>query len=172
MAAADFIARFHMQRHPEGGYYVETYRADVNVDVERGVRAASSAILFLVAGSDFSAFHRIESDELWHFHCGAPLEVVSIDASGALSVTKLGNVAEADDVVCQCLVRRHTWFASRLCRSPDGTVSDDAFALVGCTVSPAFDFVDFELAQRHRLLLEYPQHEQIINELTRAQQIS
>jgi uncharacterized protein len=151
--------------HPEGGYYAVTYKSDLTIAqdalpaVFHGDRSASTAIYFLLSGSDFSAFHRIASDELWHFYAGTPLIVYVIDPEGNYSELKLG-VGSDEGEVFQAVVKAGCWFASR--------VKDAAgFALVGCTVAPGFDFADFELARRSELTAAYPQHRKIIEELTR-----
>jgi predicted cupin superfamily sugar epimerase len=110
----------------------------------------------LLHGSDFSAFHRIASDELWHFYAGGALVVYVIEPNGDYSELHLGS-----DGDFQGVVRAGCWFASRL--------KDAAsFALVGCTVAPGFDFADFELAARSELVHAYPQHQRLIEELTRG----
>jgi predicted cupin superfamily sugar epimerase len=151
-----WIEHLGLSPHPEGGYYRVTYKSDLPVATDRGERAASTAIYFLLHGRDFSAFHRIASDELWHFYAGSALVVCVIDPDGSYSELHLGN-----DGVFQGVVKAGCWFASRL--------KDDAsFALVGCTVAPGFDFADFELAARSELVRAYPQHQRLIEELTRG----
>jgi predicted cupin superfamily sugar epimerase len=139
--AAYWIEKLGLERHPEGGYYRQTYRAD------------------LLDGEDFSAFHRLRSDELWHFYVGGSLVVHVIEKNGQYSETQLGSDPEASEVF-QAVVKAGCWFASRLRDSR-------SFALVGCTVAPGFDFEDFELAKREELLRRYPQHRQVIQSLTR-----
>jgi len=157
------ISHLYLKPHPEGGWYSETYRSDETTTGLparfSGERNFSTAIYFLLPGSSFSAFHRILSDEMWHFYDGDMLEVLVIDESGALSIIQLGRDTDRGQVF-QAVVRRGQWFASR-CSVPEG------FSLVGCTVSPGFDFADFELADRSALLQLYPQHEAHIKALTR-----
>ena len=158
-----YITRFNLQPHPEGGWYAETYRSSESTNQlpERfaGPRNFSTAIYFLMPGNSFSAFHRIKSDELWHFYDGDMLEVFVIDEQGAMQIIRLGRDT-ANGEVFQATVRAGLWFASR-CSVKDG------FSLVGCTVSPGFDFADFEMANRAELLKQYPRHSQYVNELTR-----
>jgi uncharacterized protein len=162
--AAYWIEKLKLAPHPEGGFYRQTYRADLVLAGEAlppqfaGPRAVSTAIYFLLEGEDFSAFHRLRSDELWHFYIGEPLVVHVIDGNGAYSEIHLGNNPEAGEVL-QAVVKAGCWFASRV---RDGK----SFALVGCTVSPGFDFEDFELAKRAELVKPYPQHRKIIEQLT------
>ena len=151
--------------HPEGGYYRVTYQSDLTIvqdalpSMFHGDRSASTAIYFLLAQNDFSAFHRIASDELWHFYAGSALIVYVIDPEGNYSELHLGPACEAGEVF-QAIVKAGCWFASRL-KDPAG------FALVGSTVAPGFDFADFEMAKRSELTATYPKHRNLIEELTR-----
>ena len=160
-----WIDRLSLSRHPEGGYYRVTYQSELTIVQHalpsrfHGARSASTAIYFLLAQKDFSAFHRIASDELWHFYAGSGLIVYVIDPEGNYSELQLGNAFE-DGEVFQAVVKAGCWFASRL-KDPAG------FALVGCTVAPGFDFADFEMAKRPELTAAYPKHRKLIEELTR-----
>ena len=125
-----------------------------------GARAASTAIYFLLEGKNFSAFHRLRSDEVWHLYAGEALVVHVIEPDGNYSAIGLGTDLEAGQVL-QAVVRAGCWFASH--------VADwKSFALVGCTVAPGFDFADFEMAKREELAARYPQHRELIEQLTRA----
>jgi hypothetical protein len=124
-------------------------------------RAASTAIYFLLRGEEFSAFHRLRSDEVWHFYVGAALVVHVIDEGGRYSEILLGRDPDGGEVL-QAVVKAGCWFASRV---RDGK----GFALVGCTVAPGFEFDDFEMARREELVREYPQHRGVIDRLTREQ---
>jgi uncharacterized protein len=159
-----WINHLGLSPHPEGGYYRATYKSDLTIarsalpSSYQGDRSASTAICFLLDGRDFSAFHRIASDEVWHFYCGSSLVVYVIDPEGDYSELHLGG---GSDEVFQAVVKAGCWFASR--------VKDAAgFALVGCTVAPGFDFADFELAVRSELVAAYPQHRKLLEELTRV----
>jgi len=163
--AAYWIEKLKLESHPEGGYFRQTYRSDLILPRGAltkqftGDRVASTAIYFLLDGDNFSAFHRLRSDELWHFYAGSPLVVYVIDADGEYSEIVLGSDPDAGEVL-QAVVKAGCWFASR--------VQDrNSFALVGCTVSPGFDFEDFELAKRAELAKSHPQHRKIIEQLTR-----
>lgn len=149
--------------HPEGGYYRETYRAPLHVEVGGKVRSASTAIYFLLGAGDLSALHRIASDEVWHFYAGEDLEVLSIDPQGALTRHRVGP-DPSTGAVFQCMVPAGCWFGSRLA-APSGPT---AFALVGCTVAPGFDFVDFEIGVRSELQQAFPAHAAVIGEFTRS----
>jgi predicted cupin superfamily sugar epimerase len=114
---------------------------------------------FCLGGNDFSALHRLRSDEIWHFYTGSGLIVHVIDPAAEYSCIRLGSDAENGEVL-QAVVRAGCWFASEL-------ADRSSFALVGCTVSPGFDFEDFELGKRLELVRCYPQHRRVIERLTR-----
>lgn len=159
-----WIDQLQLQPHPEGGYYRETYRAALTLPHSAlpghgGNRAACTAIYFLLAGEQFSAFHRIRSDELWHFYAGSGLAVHVLTPTGEYQQIWLGSNS-AQDEHFQAVVAAGCWFGSSL-RRP-GT-----WALVGCTVAPGFDFADFEIAKCSTLQAQYPQHRSIIERLTR-----
>ncbi len=167
LAATDaqrWIDRLHLELHPEGGFYRQTYRASLTLlgaalPGYSGDRAASTAIYFLLAGNQFSAFHRLRSDEVWHFYAGSGLVIHVIEPGGNYRQLLLGSNHAAGEQF-QAVVPAGCWFGSSL-RQPD------TFALVGCTVAPAFDFADFEMAKHDELAAQYPQHCNIIERLTR-----
>ncbi len=158
MQNAEFwIKQLGLTKHPEGGYYRETYRASGKINVH-GERNYSTAIYFLLNKSDISKLHRLKSDEIWHFYEGSSLTIFAIDQQGELSKIKLGLNTDRGEVF-QVVIKAGTWFGARL--------NDRAgYVLVGCTVSPGFDFQDFELAKREELVSLFPQHKKIIEELT------
>ena len=160
-----WIEKLQLEEHPEGGYFRQTYRSEVSIAREAlpagfaGARAASTAIYFLLEGENFSAFHRLRSDEVWHFYAGDPLVVHVIEPEGNYSSILLGCDLEAGQVL-QGVVRAGCWFASH--------VADwNSFSVVGCTVAPGFEFDDFELGKRAELVATYPQHREFIHRLTR-----
>jgi uncharacterized protein len=163
--ASYWIEKLQLERHPEGGYFRQTYRSDIQIAAEAlparfsGARTASTAIYFLLGGNDFSAFHRLRSDEIWHFYAGSGLIVHVIDPAAEYSRIHLGSDAENGEAL-QAVVGAGCWFGSEL-------ADRSSFALVGCTVSPGFDFEDFELGKRLELVRCYPQHRRIIERLTR-----
>ena len=167
MDARFYIDALQLSPHPEGGFYRETYRStsqvallpDADAQHDAVVRSSSTGIYFLLGQGNFSAFHRIASDEMWHFYAGQALEVLELRASGDLIRTRLGADMRHGEVP-QYVVRANTWFASRVC-------AGGSFALVGCTVAPGFDFADFCLADRAALTQQFPGHEPVIAELTR-----
>jgi uncharacterized protein len=163
--AQHWIDRLNLQPHPEGGWYRQTYRAALTLPRSAlaghsGDRAASTAIYFLLADEQFSALHRLRSDEVWHFYTGSSLIVHVITPDGGYQQLLLGSDPESDEQF-QAVVPAGCWFGSSL-RHPN------TYALVGCTVAPGFDFADFEMARRDQLTAQYPQHRTIIERLTRS----
>ncbi len=152
----ELIRRFDLQPHPEGGFFRETYRAAhvVRRDGSADPRSASTAIYYLLCDGAHSAWHRIRSDEVWHFYAGDPLNVYVLDDDGALAVHRLGDALEHPDCVFQAVVPAGRWFAAQ-CDEANGAAN---MALVGCTVAPGFEFSEFEIADVESLLREYPQH--------------
>ena len=165
-AAAYWIEKLQLTRHIEGGAFREIYRSPLTIPrrslpvLFQGERNISTSIYFLLEKEEFSAFHRIASDELWHFYFGDPLIVYDIDEKGQLTQHQLGNDPSGNETL-QCLVKAGHWFGARLQQGGE-------YALVGCTVSPGFDFDDFALAHRATLIQQYPQHEALITSLTRS----
>ena len=156
----DLIARLHLQPHPEGGFFRETYRSNANVFRQEAknidqARSASTAIYYLLCDGAHSSWHRIRSDEVWHFYAGTPLDVHVLGDDGSLTTLRLGNAIEHPDAVFQTVVPAGLWFAAE-CVDPAG------FALTGCTVAPGFEFSEFELADVDVLLAAYPRHREHI----------
>ena len=160
--AQTYIQTLQLQAHPEGGFYRETYRSKLMTDAvgpENDRRHVSTGIYFLIEHGNFSAFHKIKSDEMWHFYAGQALEIFELSETGQRSCTRLGPDTMSGEAL-QHVVVANTWFASRV--ADGGT-----FSLVGCTVAPGFDFRDFYLADRQSLTAKFPHHRQLILELTR-----
>jgi hypothetical protein len=133
MDADDIIAKLGLQPHPEGGWYRQTWVAAA----ERDARPAGTAILFLLKAGERSHWHRIDADEIWHFHAGAPLALSLAQTAAGPAVDKLLGADLAAGQSPQAVVPAHHWQAAR-------TTGD--WTLVGCTVSPGFRFEGFELA--------------------------
>lgn len=163
--ARQWIDHLRLEPHPEGGWYREVYRSDDRIPSDAlparydGDRAVATSIYFLLEGGQFSAFHRLASDELWFLHAGGPLRVWILDAAGTKSEVVLGTDAVAGQSP-QVAIPRDTWFAARPEPGAD-------YALIGCVVAPGFEFADFELASRDALAARFPQHAALIRELTR-----
>ena len=165
--AAELIARLDLTRHPEGGWFRETYRSSENIPAtalpERfnGSRALSTAIYFMLERGDFSALHQIKSDELWHHHTGSSLLIHIFTPDGNYRVEQLGADLAAGDRF-QIMVPFGSWFGAEL------AAGGATFALVGCIVAPGFNFSDFTLADRARLCAAYPCHAPLVRRLTRS----
>lgn len=162
-AAEELIKHLELKKHPEGGWYRETYRS---TEVVRGSdlparfagdRSFCTAIYFLLQSGEISALHRIKSDEMWHFYAGEPLTVHVITSPGDYYPLKLGSNM-SDGEVFHGVVPAGCWFGAE--------VSGDGYSLVGCTVAPGFDFADFEMGSKEQLLKEFPEQAEIIRRLT------
>lgn len=158
--AETLIRELRLEPHPEGGYFRETYRSRL---VDGHGRAASTLIYFLLARGQVSRLHRIDADEGWHLYLGGPLDICELDeraAADGLQVTRLGTDVAAGERP-QHLVPAGRWFGASL---PERV----AFALVGCSVAPGFEFFRFELADRAQLTAQFPRHRDLIARLTRS----
>ncbi|MFN2556753.1 MAG: cupin domain-containing protein [Nitriliruptorales bacterium] len=171
---ARLIEALDLAPHPEGGYYRETFRAELVLEgLPGGQRAASTAIYYLLPAGSFSALHRVRWDEVWHLYEGGPVDLHLFDPSragdrgppggrenlGDHRIARLGPSWD-DGERPQHVVPGGVWQAAV-------TVAD-RFALCGCTVAPGFDFADFELASRRELLERFPTHHAVITSLTRT----
>jgi predicted cupin superfamily sugar epimerase len=165
LTVTEWIEQYQLQPHPEGGWYKETYKSSETIAAEAlperftGRRSFATAIYFLLEQGNFSAFHRIKSDECWHFYAGDPLEVFVLQQDGKLEVITLGNDILHGQLF-QYVVPANCWFASR-------PAKESTYCFVGCTVAPGFDFADFEMANANELSALYPQHAAVIKELCR-----
>ncbi len=164
MNTADyFIKNLDMTPHPEGGFYKEIYASEENItsnDLEvdfEGSRILWTSIYFLLRDGEVSNFHRLKSDEMWYYHSGSPLTIYMISPEGELITEQLGLDIEHGEKA-QVLVPKNYIFGSAM--------NHEGYALVGCMVSPGFEFRDFELFKRNELIAKYPQHQQIIHKLT------
>ena len=159
------IQKYNLEPHPEGGWYKQTYKSSEQIPgnalPERfgANRTLSTAIYFLLEKENFSAFHRIKSDECWHFYAGDPLVIYVIDHNEELKIISLGNDLEKGQAF-QYVVPANCWFASR-------PAPGSEYCFVGCTVAPGFEFEDFELANAAELSAIYPEHKKIIEQLCR-----
>ncbi len=159
------IKQFNLQPHPEGGWYSQTYKSNEQVNAKAlpgrfgADRFFSTAIYFLLDKGNFSAFHKIKSDECWHFYAGDPLLVYLIKQNGELETVTLGSDFENGQTF-QYVVPANCWFASR-------PAPGSEYCFVGCTVAPGFEFEDFELAKATELAEMYPRHKMIIEQLCR-----
>jgi uncharacterized protein len=161
--AAYWISALNLQKHVEGGWFREVYRSEGIIPAEalpedfQGRRNFSTSIYFLLQGSELSSFHRIKSDETWHYYEGtSPVAIVVLTSAGPTEI-RVGNDFPKGEVF-QTVVPSGCWFGAYL---PDQT----GYALVGCTVSPGFDYRDFELADPEKLMVEFPGSAMLIRKL-------
>ena len=162
--AKEYIQKLQLEKHPEGGYFKEIYRSGEIITVDRlpkrykSGRSFSTSIYFLLEGKQFSSFHRLQSDEVWHFYDGTSVLIYIICPDGKLEEKRVGpNLNEGDNF--QLTIKAGNWFAAEL-------TDKNSFALIGCSVSPGFDFDDFELGSRNELIEQFPEHSEIISRLT------
>ena len=166
MTAEELKAMLGLEPLPaEGGYYAETYRSPLYLPADAlpaaytGTRHASTAIYYLLTPDTFSALHRLPGDEVYHFYLGDPIDLVELHADGRATTTRLGPDLRAGQRV-QHVVAGGTWQGSRLARG-------GAWALLGTTMAPGFDFADFEPADADALARQYPAYAEWIDALTR-----
>ena len=164
MHTSEFWKRtLNLDPHPEGGYYKETFRSTdpcyTNQDRYSGSRRMATSIYFLLESDIFSAFHKLKSDEIWYFHAGSPTRVHCISPQGSHFELHIGHDPEKNQFP-QIVIPKDHWFAAEV-------MEKDSYCLVGCQVSPGFEFSDFELAKRSDLLALFPEHHLLIHRFTR-----
>ncbi|MHB9941408.1 cupin [Clostridium sporogenes] len=160
-----FIEKLDMTAHPEGGYYKESFISAENITDSdltttfEDKRILWTSIYFLLRNGEVSNFHRLKSDEMWYYHSGSPLTIYMITPEGESITEQLGLDIEKGEKP-QVLVPKNYIFGSAM--------NNKGYALVGCMVSPGFEFRDFELFERDTLLNLYPKYKETIEKLTRA----
>jgi hypothetical protein len=165
ITAEKLVKLLCLKSHPEGGYYKETYRSDEIIGKgalpERytGDRRYGTAIYYLLTQETFSAIHRVKTDEIYHFYLGDPVELVQLLSDGSGCVVMLGHDISGGALV-QTIVLRGTWHGARLAEG-------GKYALLGTTVSPGFEFADYEIGDRNELIHSYPSFSDTIIALTR-----
>ncbi|MGI8385983.1 cupin domain-containing protein [Robertmurraya sp. P23] len=153
---ADYwINQLDLEPHAEGGYFKQSFRSSEKLANQS--RVLYTSIYFLLREGEVSHFHRLQSDELWYFHAGQSLSIHMIHENGEYEEVRLGLDIEEGEVP-QIAVPKNTIFGSSV-------LTIGGFALVGCMVSPGFEYQDFELFTQKQLLQDYPQHEAIIKKL-------
>lgn len=165
MDKADFyIKKLKLAPHPEGGYFREVYRSEEFVEKNclparyGGSRAFSTSIYFLLKKGQKSLLHKLKSDEIWHFYDGSSVKLYTIDSKGKILQGLLGRNIDAWESM-QLAIKRGYWFCAEV-------LDVNSFSLFGCTVAPGYDFSDFKLGDRAKLLQLYPQHEELIKKFT------
>jgi uncharacterized protein len=167
MTAEDVKKLLRLQPHPrEGGWYVRTYEADESVSAAAfadgryaGARRTGTAIYYLLEPDTFSEMHRLRSDEVFHFYAGDAVEMLQLRSGGGGELVVLGNDLLKGQRP-QVVVKHGVWQGSRL-------IVGGRWALLGCTVSPGFEFEDYSSGQRQELCAEWPEFAEKITALTR-----
>lgn len=160
MTAEEIKALLKLELHPvEGGWYRRTYTSESNVELERGMRAQATAIYYLLEEETFSEMHRVASDEIFHFYLGDPVEMLLLHPSGHSVLLTLGRDLEAGQRP-QILVPAGVWQGERL-------LEGGKLALFGCTVTPGFDFADYQSGSYAELAAKWPAEAERIRKLTR-----
>jgi len=161
MTADEIKILLNLQPHPrEGGFFRRTYTASGTVDLPRGTRPAGTAIYFLLEPKEFSQMHVLDSDEIFHFYLGDPVEMLQLNPDGSSSVFTLGPDLQAGQNV-QLTVPAGVWQGTQL-------IGDGKAALLGCTVTPGFDFADYRSASYAELVAKWPEEAERIRALTRS----
>lgn len=156
VTAEEIIRLLDLKPHPEGGFYKETYRSSGKIP---GLsRAYSTAIYYLLVPGAVSKMHRLSSDEVFHFYLGDPVTWVLLEPGAEMKKVVLGNQLESRQQV-QMVVKAGTWFGGYLNEGGN-------YALIGTTVAPGFEFQDFEMANREKLLALFPKSEKEIIRLS------
>ena len=165
MLSAEYIIDyFGMKPLPEeGGFYVETYRAEEKIAAQHlpsryaGPRNFSTAILYLLTPDTCSRLHKVKSDEIFHFYLGDPVQMIQLHPNGKSEFVDIGpDITKGQHP--QIIVPKGTWQGARLKKN-------GKFALLGCTVAPGFEFADYQPVDKEKLLIRYPNVSHIIAEL-------
>ncbi|MFZ0336628.1 MAG: cupin domain-containing protein [Terracidiphilus sp.] len=161
MTAEEIKALLKLQPHPiEGGWYRRTYTSGASVDLPPGVRAQGTAIYYLLEEETFSEMHMLTSDEIFHFYLGDPVEMLLLYPSGHCAALTLGSNLGAGQQP-QILVPAGVWQGERL-------VEGGKLALLGCTVTPGFDYADYHSGNYAELVAKWPVETERIKKLTRS----
>lgn len=166
MNIRDIIRILKLEKHPlEGGFFTETYRSKLTLNDGRlkhgePVRPIATAIYYLLTPKCFSEMHRLESDEIFHFYLGDPVEILQLFPDGRGKVIRLG-IDIRKGYHPQVVVNGKVWQGCRL-------VPGGEFALLGTTMSPGFMFAEYESGKRDDLIPKYPDHRELITSLTRS----
>lgn len=164
MKTEDVIERLGLHPHPEGGFYRETYRSAETLGAGAlparygAARCFATAIYYMLTPATFSALHRVRTDEIFHFYLGDPVTMLQLSSPGHTSVVTLGSDLRAGQLP-QVVVPAGTWQGAMLAEG-------GAFALMGTTVAPGFEFDDFELGEQDALVAQYYEQAELIRRLT------
>jgi predicted cupin superfamily sugar epimerase len=161
MTASEIKRLLRLQPHPiEGGFFRRTYTSRGTVNLPRGIRPQGTAIYYLLEPGTFSEMHALQSDEMFHFYLGDPVEMLQLRPDGSSDVLTLGPDLAAGQHV-QLIVPAGVWQGTRL-------VGDGQVALLGCTVTPGFDFADYRNGSFAELAAQWPAETERIRALTRS----
>jgi predicted cupin superfamily sugar epimerase len=169
----NYVEMLNLQKHIEGGYFSVFYTSsdkvtplnyrynapDVTDDSKEKpiTKSAGSSIYFMLNHQAFSAWHRLKSDEIWHYYDGgSPIQIHTINAEGILTTHLLGNPSQLEGATFQVIITAGLWFAAEV-------YDKTSFGLVGCTVSPGFEYEDFELADKESLITTFPKYKEIVS---------
>jgi uncharacterized protein len=158
LTADELIKLLGLKPHPEGGYYLESYRSPGTIPGFTPPHTFSTAIYYLLAPGSVSKLHRLAADEVFHFYLGDPVTWALLGSGGTVKKITLGQKLKKGHQL-QMMVPAGTWFGGYL--NPGGN-----YALMGTTVAPGFEFRDFEIGKREELLKAFPRAEKEIFELT------
>jgi uncharacterized protein len=148
---ADYwISQLNLIPHPEGGFYKEVFRSRIEIIKKSttDLKRACTSIYYLLQGSDYSAFHRLASDEIWYYHKGEPLHIYELTRTGFLITHEL---SDHETGHLSIVIEAGSWFAAAI---PTGK----NYTLVSCAVAPGFDFKEFEIANKDELIRLFPEH--------------
>jgi hypothetical protein len=161
MTAEEIKSLLKLEPHPiEGGWFRRTYTSAGTLQLPRGVRAHSTAIYYLLGPGTFSEMHVLDSDEIFHFYLGDPVEMLQLLPDGRSAVVTLGpDLATGQQV--QLVVPAGVWQGTRL-------IGNGKVALLGCTVTPGFDYADYRNASAAELTAKWPNEAKRIRALTRS----
>lgn len=158
------IKVLNLKKHPEGGYYKEVFRTNEKISKQslpkryNGDRNLYTSIYFLLEGENISSFHKLKTDEIWHFYYGSRIIIYIIENKNLIKKIKLGhNVKSGDNF--QVIIKKGHWFAAEV-------EDKKSYSLAGCTMAPGFEFEDFEMGSKKSLIKTYPKHKEIIERLT------
>lgn len=165
ISAKTWIEKLELKPHPEGGFFNEILRSEEIIDKKAfqadysGNRALYTSIYFLLDKTDISLFHRLKSDEMWHFYYGSSIIIHLFTSEGNYAKISVGNNIEKGDNP-QVLIPKNSWFGAEV-------LDQNSYGLVGCTVVPAFEFADFEFGNREYLLKQFPDYKELILKFTK-----
>ena len=158
-----WIDKFELSKHPEGGYFKEIYRCNEKISSKElnnnfeGTRNLATSIYYLLESNDVSLFHRLISDEIWYYHYGSSVTIHCFSPKGEYYTLLVG--VETENL--QVIIPKETIFGVTV-------NTENSYCLLGCVVTPGFDFSDFEMIERNYLLDKYPQEKEIILKLTKT----